>query len=108
MIGVCDWWSTERAAASRGLRSSGFKVAGTPPAPFWDLLVGAFASYSSALLQKQGLPPRTKSEGLLFVPQLKLLLVGGDFERSFKRKEASRVGPVLPSGFEVQWLLRAE
>ena len=77
----------------------------------WHLLDGTLSGqlrHLPPLFDKDGLPPRTKSEGLLFVPQLKLLLVGGDFERSFKRKEASRVGPVLPSGFEVQWLLRAE
>ena len=33
---------------------------------------------------------------LLFVPRLKLLLVDGDFERSFKRKQASREAPFLP------------
>ena len=82
------------AAASRGLRSSGFKVAGTPPAPFWDLLVGAFA-FKAALFAKLGAAAPHEIGRLLFVPRLKLLLVDGDFERSFKRKEASREGPVF-------------
>ena len=86
MIGVCDWWSTERAAASRGLRSSGFKVAGTPPAPVWDLLVGA----CSAVLQNLGAAAPHEIGSLLFAPRLKLLLVDDDFERSLKRKQASR------------------
>ena len=59
------------------------KAAGTPPATFLGRVF-------------MKLPQNPNEIGrLLFVPQLKLLLVNGDFERSFKRKEASREGPVF-------------
>ena len=80
------------------------KVAGTPPAPFWDLLVGTCVQ-SSALFDKSWAAAPHEIKGIA-VPRLKLL-VDGDFERSFKRKQASR-GPSFASDFEVQWPLRAE
>ena len=85
-------WQSYEPLLRRGARSSGWKVAGTPPAPFWDLLVGACVQ-SSALFDKSWAAAPHEIGRLLFVPRLKLLLVDGDFERSFKRKEASREGP---------------
>ena len=62
------------------------KAAGTPPATFLGRVYGALM-----------LPQNPNEIGrLLFVPRLKLLLVDGDFERSFKRKQASREAPFLP------------
>ena len=77
--------AVDEAAASSGLRSSVRRRLGLHQRPFWGVFYGALM-----------LPQNPNEIGrLLFVPRLKLLLVDGDFERSFKRKEASREGPVF-------------
>ena len=79
------------AAASRGFEELWFEGGWDPSSTF----LGPVGVQSSALFDISWAAAPHEIGRLLFVPRLKLLLVDGGFERSFKRKEASREAPVF-------------